>query len=65
MDKQHAIKVLGGSVAAAADAIGISYQAVDKWPDVLPKRIEDRVLAALYRMQSRAPVIKAPKARKG
>lgn len=65
MDKQHAIKVLGGSVAAAADAIGISYQAVDKWPDVLPKRIEDRVLAALYRMQSRMPAIKAPKARKG
>lgn len=49
MHKKHAIDLLGGTVASAAEAVGISYQAVDKWPDPLPKRIEDRVLAALAR----------------
>lgn len=49
MRKDKAIELLGGTTATAADAIGISYQAVDKWPDELPRRIEDRVLAALYR----------------
>lgn len=27
----------------------MSYQAIDKWPVVLPRRIEDRVLAAQAR----------------
>ncbi|WP_418145524.1 hypothetical protein ABL850_15735 [Variovorax paradoxus] len=49
MLKLKAIELLGGSTAAAAAAIGVSYQAVDKWPDDLPPRIEDRVLAALAR----------------
>ncbi len=49
MRKDKAIELLGGTTATAAEAIGISYQAVDKWPDELPRRIEDRVLAALYR----------------
>ena len=49
MRKAEAIELLGGSVAAVADAIGISYQAVDKWPDDLPPRIADRVHAALWR----------------
>lgn len=62
MDKQKAIELLGGTVAAAADAVGVSYQAVDKWPDPLPPRIEDRVLAALYRKQQRAQVQPAPAA---
>lgn len=51
MDKAKAIELLGGTIAAAADAIGISYQAVRKWPDVLPQRIADRVTAALARKQ--------------
>lgn len=51
MLKAQAIELLGGSTAAAAQVIGVTYQAVDKWPDVLPPRIEDRVLAALYRKQ--------------
>jgi hypothetical protein len=56
MNKQHAIELLGGSVAAAARNIGITFQAVDKWPDELPPRIADRVQAALYRMsQSSTP----------
>lgn len=51
MEKQKAIELLGGSVAAAADAVGVTYQAVDKWPDQLPPRIADRVQAALWRIQ--------------
>lgn len=49
MRKQEAIVLLGGSVSLAAEAVGVSYQAVNQWPDVLPARIEDRVLAALAR----------------
>lgn len=49
MLKQKAIELLGGSVTTAAEAIGISYQAVNQWPDVLPDRISDRVLAAVAR----------------
>ncbi len=49
MLKTKAIEMLGGTTTAAADAIGISYQAVDKWPDVLPGRIADRVLAVMAR----------------
>jgi hypothetical protein len=49
MLKTKAIELLGGTVSAAANAIGISYQAVDKWPDVLPPRIADRVYAVLAR----------------
>lgn len=49
MNKAKAIELLGGSVAAAAKLIGVSYQAVDKWPDELPARISDRVMAAIAR----------------
>jgi hypothetical protein len=49
MDKAKAIALLGGSISAAAEAVGVTYQAVDKWPDPLPPRIEDRVLAVLAR----------------
>lgn len=49
MDKQKAIQLLGGSVSAAASKLGVSYQAIDKWPDVLPPRIADRVVAAIAR----------------
>ena len=51
MLKSEAIELLGGSIPAAAKAIGITYQAVDKWPDVLSARIADRVLAAMARQQ--------------
>lgn len=50
MTKTEAIELLGGTVSAAAKVIGISYQAVDKWPDDLPDRLVDRVQAALWRM---------------
>lgn len=49
MLKTKAIELLGGTVAAAAKEIGVTYQAVSNWPDVLPDRIADRVVAALAR----------------
>lgn len=49
MKKQTAIKLLGDTVAAAAAAVGTTRQAVHQWPDPLPPRIEDRVLAAQAR----------------
>lgn len=49
MLKTTAIALLGGSIAAAAREIGVSYTAVSKWPDVLPARISDRVLAVQAR----------------
>jgi hypothetical protein len=49
MLKVKAIELLGGTVASAAKEIGVSYQAIDKWPEVLPPRTADRVLAAFAR----------------
>jgi transcriptional repressor of cell division inhibition gene dicB len=49
MTKNEAIALLGGTISAAAEAIGVTYQAINKWPDVLPQRIADRVQAALWR----------------
>lgn len=49
MLKTKALELLGGTVSDAAKAIGISYQAVHKWPDVLPEPIADRVIAAVAR----------------
>lgn len=49
MLKSKAIELLGGTVASAAKEIGVTYQAIDKWPDELPPRIADRVLAAVVR----------------
>lgn len=51
MKKEHAIERLGGSVASAAAAIGISSSAISQWPEVLPPRLEDRMLAAFVRKQ--------------
>lgn len=49
MLKAKAIELLGGTTASAAREIGITYQAVYKWPDELPASIADRVLAAVAR----------------
>lgn len=51
MQKSKAIELLGGSITTAAEAIGISYNAVKKWPDVLSARIADRVVAAVARKE--------------
>lgn len=55
MRKSEAIEKLGGTKSAAADAIGVTYQAVDKWPEDLPPRISDRVQAALWRIANGIP----------
>ena len=47
--KTEAIEMLGGSTREVAAALGVSYQAVDKWPDVLSDKVADRVLAAWAR----------------
>ena len=49
MKKQLAIELLGGTVSAAAKTLGVSYAAVHKWPDELPRRISDRVEGAYAR----------------
>lgn len=49
MNKAKAIELLGNTVGAAAKAVGVSASAVTQWPDELPPRIADRVLAALAR----------------
>lgn len=49
MNKSQAIELLGGTVKAAAEAIGISSSAVSQWPDELPDAIRDRVQAAVAR----------------
>jgi transcriptional repressor of cell division inhibition gene dicB len=51
MTKDEAIVLLGGSVAKAAEAIGVNSQAISQWPEVLSARLRDRVQAALWRMQ--------------
>lgn len=53
MKKTEAIEMLGGTVTAAAKAIGVSYQAVNKWPDDLTQKIQDRVVAAVVRLHPR------------
>jgi DNA-binding transcriptional regulator YdaS (Cro superfamily) len=54
MNKAEAITLLGGTNASAARAIGITPAAVSQWPDELPARIADRVLAACHRMEEAA-----------
>jgi len=49
MKKDEAIRLLGGSVIKTANAVGVTSQAVTQWPDDLPARLSDRVLAALSR----------------
>lgn len=49
MLKSDAIDLLGGEVSSAAEILGVSYQAVNKWPERLPRRISDRVLGACLR----------------
>ena len=49
MKKQDAITLLGGSVTAAAQAIGVSPSAISQWPIDLTPRLIDRVQAALAR----------------
>lgn len=54
MDKARAIQNLGGTVEAAKKC-GCSHQAISKWPDELPRRIADRVIAAIARDGKKIP----------
>lgn len=60
MLKTKAIELLGGTVTAAARAVGITPAAVTQWPDDLPDRIADRVLAVLARQHLPASMIGEP-----
>ena len=51
MKKAYATFILGDSPTAAAKAMGISSQAYSQWPDDLPSRLEDRVIAAYFRQR--------------
>ena len=55
MLKSEAVELLGRDMSAAAEAVGISYQAVKKWPDQLPPRIADRVLGVCVRKGIEVP----------
>jgi hypothetical protein len=49
MLKTQAMSMLGGTLTSTAKAIGITKQAVCKWPEILTPVLEDRVIAALVR----------------
>lgn len=59
MKKLKAIELLGGTVGAAAAAVGVTPSAIAQWPDELPSRLSDRVLAALARKHLPAEMIGA------
>jgi hypothetical protein len=51
MRKETVVTRLGGTVSKAARAINITPSAFSQWPDELPPRLADRVLAALVRLR--------------
>lgn len=60
MEKQTAIKLLGGTPKLAAQAMQITTQAISMWPDVLPIRVSDRVRGASIRLKEEAEKAKSP-----
>jgi hypothetical protein len=52
MNKQTAIKILGGTPVKAAKALGYkTVQAIYVWPETLPMSISDRVNGAALRLK--------------
>ena len=49
MLKTTALRLLGGNKLNAAAVVGVSPSAISTWPDELPARIADRVLAVQAR----------------
>ena len=49
MKKTWALEQFGDSVAEVAAAVGVTSSAVTQWPEDLPRRIADRVVAAIAR----------------
>ena len=57
MKKTVAIELLGGSTVKAAKLIGaITPSAISQWPEDLPPRLVDRVIAACARAGCSVPV---------
>lgn len=54
MNKAEAIQHFG-SISALAVAVGVTHQAISRWPDPLPPRIADRVIAAALRKNGQVP----------
>jgi DNA-binding transcriptional regulator YdaS (Cro superfamily) len=58
MTKADAIKLLGGPKGQQrqlAEAVGVSDSAVSQWPETLPPRLADRVIAAAMRKRIAIP----------
>ena len=56
MTKNSAIKYFG-TQAALARVLGINYQAVQNWPDVLSRGISDRIELAILKDKARKDVL--------
>lgn len=59
MTKTEAIRLLGGTAAKLAEAVGVSPSAVSQWPEELPQRLIDRVQAALWRRAHCEPAVES------
>jgi hypothetical protein len=57
MLKSDVVRIFG-SISAIARAIDITPEAVVQWPDILPKRLQDRVIAAAVRENKLDDVLK-------
>lgn len=49
MTKTEALDLFDGKTVKCAEAVGVTYQAISQWPEELPQRLSDRVIAAAYR----------------
>lgn len=54
MDKSRVLDFFGGR-DETAEAIGCTPQAISDWPEELPPRIQDRVIAAAVRQGKKIP----------
>lgn len=57
MLKSDVVRIFG-SISAIARAVDITPEAVVQWPDILPKRLQDRVIAAAVRENKLDDVLK-------
>jgi DNA-binding transcriptional regulator YdaS (Cro superfamily) len=57
MLKSEALAVLGPRPSDLARAIGVTPSAVSQWPEELPPRIADRVVAAIARRVQQQPFV--------
>ena len=57
MKKSTVIALMGGSVSDLARAIDTTPSAIYQWPEVLPRRLVDRVIAAFVRLGRDVPEV--------